>query len=357
MESWMNSLPQTLKNSTINNIILPGSHDSCTYNLDLSIPTISSMEKFRKNIGRIYSSPISVWTITQKYDIYSQLMFGIRYFDIYVSFLNNTIYTTHTFVNNLLINILDRFNIFSLSHPSEIIILDITTDYENKSSFSLDASTLFCELIKKHPIYKLCYNGDNNTSLPTYNQLINLKTPIILLIDNDVHQNNSIKRLSYDFRFKKWTNAQTPDKNTIQSLINMININQQNKNIDKLFIWQETVTPDNNDVTKGLIFYLLPYIISLINVIVMVILFTLRNKLNKKHFVIFYSIALFMLLLSLLLRIVSNTDLNKFSSTVKNSIVSIFLQNPHMLKYVTVISGDFVDENFVKNVVNLNSLL
>lgn len=347
MNDWMSRLSDDYKNKKINNIFLPGSHDSSAYVLDLSIPIKDgTFEKIRK-YGKIISPLLEKWTITQSYDIYNQLKNGIRYLDIRISELNNKFYTSHSFACIEFKIILDQINKFSLENKTEIIIIDITLDNYNKNLYKNNDG--LSNLINDHDIYKLCYNTTND-EIPTYNEMIKRGTPLILLIDNEMKL-DKLNRLTYNKRFKNWTNSQTNCDNTLRTLLNITSIIDIN-DYDKIMILEETLTPSDNEVIMSFLMHIIFHILYICTCIIF-ILVIIKQYEHKNVAILIVLTILILIILQLVFR---NTydSLKTMSKEVHGTLTELLKNNIKLKKNINVLTGDFITSDFCKIVCDLN---
>lgn len=135
-ESWMSNIPA---NKKMDQLIIPGSHDSGTYSITKNsyfsysnkapvpiwLQILSNLAP--KSIVRAISAN---WTKTQPLNFTKQLNNGIRYLDLRVCreatlFQPNNFYLCHTQLADKLITGLNQVEQFVQQHPSEFVILDI----------------------------------------------------------------------------------------------------------------------------------------------------------------------------------------------------------------------------------------
>jgi hypothetical protein len=155
---WMKGLPN---NTVLSDVVFPGSHNSST-----------------KVIYGIYDS----LAICQEYSVYEQLKAGIRYLDIRIcdDTPDNEVWVSHTFLSCKLKDVLVEIASFLSNYKSEIVLLDITTDYNRKLSNPQKLNTLLDQFLGgmsmtdyefRHSMYidlvnanKRVYYCDNNIS-------------------------------------------------------------------------------------------------------------------------------------------------------------------------------------------------
>lgn len=194
MDLWMRHLPDYVKKRGINKIIVPGTHDSGAYQVNFTTPVGSVPEKFGAYVGRFFSgigNIIIKWTQTDIYNIYQQLMMGIRALDLRISYnqSNETFYVTHTFACEVSDDVLEQISRFTAAHPSEAIILNVKPDFANVSSMTAQTDqALMQKFINKLGNSLFPTKTENSTSrleisntiFPIYADMISIKRPIIL---------------------------------------------------------------------------------------------------------------------------------------------------------------------------------
>lgn len=155
---WMTNLPTPFKSMPINQLCLPGTHNSGAYNLDLAHPIVNSTSSFSKTLKLVkklrylpfLKYKIASFTLCQDYTIYQQLKMGVRFLDLRLSYRDNgdistlplmpevdehvsNFYITHTFTCIPLHDALSDIVKFVTEYPTEIIILSIKPDWEHRS--------------------------------------------------------------------------------------------------------------------------------------------------------------------------------------------------------------------------------
>lgn len=122
LSEWQHDNIEKFSNLKINKIIVPGTHDSCAYQL---IP------KYEKSIWKKIGSRVDIakrWTLCQDKTIYDQLMIGVRHFDIRLTKENDIYYVSHTFICDTLSSILEQFNEFITMFKDEFIFVSLDKD-------------------------------------------------------------------------------------------------------------------------------------------------------------------------------------------------------------------------------------
>ncbi|CAH1102415.1 unnamed protein product [Psylliodes chrysocephalus] len=134
LENWMSLLPPQLRQTSIINIAIPGSHDSFTTQITPHSDIAPDAEQILKDLivlGPIVKDVIARWSVTQTYMGEDQLKRGIRYFDIRSATKNGTddLYICHSLYSAPVQSCLDEINTFLNSHPQEVVFLDFQHFY------------------------------------------------------------------------------------------------------------------------------------------------------------------------------------------------------------------------------------
>jgi hypothetical protein len=149
---WMGQMSEIIGSRSLRNIIIPGTHDSGTYNiseksaispdntLDASLSFIDSL---MQNIYKLpfFGEPdpelkrfFARWSKAQDKTIMEQLEAGIRYFDLRVLRRSDgEFYIVHGMYSDNINNVFADVNRFLENHPKEIVILDFNHLYHFKS--------------------------------------------------------------------------------------------------------------------------------------------------------------------------------------------------------------------------------
>jgi len=128
---WMSRLYHTrnLKNRALKEIVLPGSHDAGTSDINLCSPLETTNRSWWAPLAKIVKFVTVNYSKTQKLVPYEQAMLGIRYFDLRVYAQKKDATTRYRYTHGLLssdfINSFKNLCDFAQQHPREILILDI----------------------------------------------------------------------------------------------------------------------------------------------------------------------------------------------------------------------------------------
>ncbi|XP_055360240.1 PI-PLC X domain-containing protein 1-like isoform X2 [Betta splendens] len=129
---WMSELPPALHDIPLFNLAIPGSHDSMSYDLDISSP-IAEPESL-KRFSWVCCVPCLLlkWGATQEETIIKQLDAGVRYFDLRVARKPDDANPTRLYFYHGLYtrtdveSILKVINDWAERHPKEVIILALS---------------------------------------------------------------------------------------------------------------------------------------------------------------------------------------------------------------------------------------
>ncbi|RZF41870.1 hypothetical protein LSTR_LSTR005332 [Laodelphax striatellus] len=137
---WMKHYWNYIKDVPMNEIFLPGTHDSCSYEGILNSceddkSSVQQSTDFTSKARSLFDTSlrwlkkvpvVEEWSITQDQDIKEQLISGIRYLDIRVKKDSKGYWTTHGYVTmEKLDEILAQIVEFVLNTEKEIVIFDI----------------------------------------------------------------------------------------------------------------------------------------------------------------------------------------------------------------------------------------
>ena len=120
---WMEDLRERIEGRRLNQITIPGSHDSATDKLSLKIA--SHVPSFYKVIPRF----IRKWSKCQSLDVSGQLCAGVRYLDIRTVKIKDEFRIVHACVGGPVKDVLVQVKSFVENTTHEIVILDFQHFY------------------------------------------------------------------------------------------------------------------------------------------------------------------------------------------------------------------------------------
>ena len=263
LSNWMNEYYSKIKDKTLKDIPIIGSHDSGSYSCN-GVYGISPKSGFPNNLyflSKIFRLDYKFynWSIDQRSKIQEQLYNGIRYFDLRIclSILDNKIRIIHGFYGVELSIILTEIVNFLNINPNEFIILNLSEFSWTKKKDMNIVSHIF--LSKKINDIFGSYLIKNNDKNKTIKELRKNKGRI-LIIYGDYYQNydlsNTIKTIDNqyiidgkDILYKPWPNCQKTTDILNYFEKHMSTYKQINQ---KTFIVYKTpLTPNKNMIIKG----------------------------------------------------------------------------------------------------------
>lgn len=126
--SWMSRVPPKLR---INQLVLPGSHDSGTADLTQDSAVTPDASAVIAHAASIAPGLVAGWSKAQGTDVAGQLRRGVRYFDLRLCGGSDvqSVYTCHAMSGEKLVDIVQQVKSFVTDHPSELVILDMNHWY------------------------------------------------------------------------------------------------------------------------------------------------------------------------------------------------------------------------------------
>ncbi|EDO43542.1 predicted protein [Nematostella vectensis] len=136
----MEKLPKHKQMSPLQELVIPGTHDSCSFSVsvdnDLSPSEPKWMKLLVKIFGKLAKWVIYRWSKTQELDLGQQLIRGCRYIDMRVALnpTNGDFQTVHGLYGGRIRNLLQPVKAFVTDHPKEVVILDFNHFYNMDAS-------------------------------------------------------------------------------------------------------------------------------------------------------------------------------------------------------------------------------
>ncbi len=133
-EGWMGELFSSAENIPLNELCIPGSHDTGTYNTTVNSAEDPHMDKAINNIfNYVRNTPLSLpvkevirrWAVTQPTTTYQQLSAGARYLDIRARKVDDILVTAHGLLGAQILDIVEDMKRFLTENPNELVIFHI----------------------------------------------------------------------------------------------------------------------------------------------------------------------------------------------------------------------------------------
>lgn len=203
---WLENLSQN-KNIKIKDILLPGTHNSHSYKMNpRKLYDDNKLFKIFSSLF-IFDNFIQKWTLNQDYTIYEQLIMGVRWIDIDVTYdVNSREWKAiHSFENGNLDEMLEQIIQF-MEETNEIILLVLTprnlsNDYKRNLNKYVN---------KKFENYTIKKNLSDILNSKLSN-LINSKKQLLLFSEGE--ETIYYRRLSQE----NWLNTNDPNDGFIKS--------------------------------------------------------------------------------------------------------------------------------------------
>lgn len=329
LASWQWDNFADLKDKQLNRIILPESHNSGSYNLDMNINIPNYHSCIIRFVQKLmfFSSFLANWSICQDQTIYNQLKMGIRSFDWRVTKINDTYRLHHTFVGSDLNSYLNEYVRFFKEHPNEFIVIRVQKD--------LYGSGYWKDISKHKEFRKLVYN----TYKITYDELRKKNKNIIFVNRNDFKKS---------YIEKDYINIDTALKRAESWLLNEV----PHFDKDDYITYNTNITPSPYDFFSSFLSYSNPlYLI--------ICLYILINRCYKKKNIIKIisnpvNILLVIMIGILVLNYKFSYGLDSREPNNQNRMIDVLKKNKNYIQYITSVSMDFPTDKNIRWVINQN---
>ena len=245
--NWMSSFSKVLKDKKLNEIVLPGSHDSGTY----PITEESKRTDLFLNLGPLNSFVAKIgyrWAKTQDLSISEQLLSGIRYLDfrVFCDELNESFHLVHGFIGSNLVDELHEVFNFVKIYSKEMVIVDMRT-LTNCNTYLVNKLLKETSDILKDKL--LPPPTDKTNKLPTFGEVSVSGRTILVFLSQSYSSGN------YPWVWKREHFLEEPfaDTSDIGVLADFIKTKTtEPPNPGSLFVSQTILTPGIQDVLMGL---------------------------------------------------------------------------------------------------------
>ena len=131
--TWIGDSLGVIGEKTLQQITLPGTHDSHSYNqTNLGVPycgnTINKFTPLAKALNQSLDAVVTIWSKCQEQNIYQQMKDGMRYFDVRVTFdrTTGTWRGHHLLFGPPVSEILGNVSQFLRDYPNEIVVVELS---------------------------------------------------------------------------------------------------------------------------------------------------------------------------------------------------------------------------------------
>lgn len=247
---WMEGLPSAKWNAPLQSLVIPGSHDSCSFSISKDLEISPAESKWLKALAFLFGKPVKSivynWSVTQTLNAYQQLSSGVRYLDLRVALRpkDGLFRVVHGLYGTTLTEIMQQVKQFITECPREIIILDFNHFYNMNQSDHLK----FSNSIKSAFGKSMRPPGKQGVTV-TLKELWDNHQNILVFYDNQdiVSQNKCF--WSDNQVYSPWAN--TADAST---LLKFLNTETESHNLpkDSMHIAQALLSPNTSVLLRHL---------------------------------------------------------------------------------------------------------
>jgi hypothetical protein len=338
----------------LSELILPGTHHSALHKGTLNPINPINHKLFSKIkfILPFIKRTLSKWSETQHLTITEQLNIGVRYFDIRVSYTKNDIYVSHSFQAMKLTEVFKEFEkYYDNNGTSEVIIINIKRDFENKEFFDI---TLFKKILENTSLIKYISNSSINKKINLFGN-----KPIIINLSEYIYM--------YKIRFSYNYDSSFPDTNNVNELFKYVSYKLKeiiylSKKYDEIYPkrLRLIITPNIKNFIYIFINIFCIVIIFLSLIILLITSIIKKFKNLKLHLIIHSSINIILILTIIIVNLVyiNKNNLYKLNNNIKPKMIDFINNNiPNNINYIwNVIETDFINTNFCNYLININKL-
>lgn len=377
-DSWMaNRLSGAAKLLPLNQLCLPGTHDSASYTLNIlpTLPDNVTLQRLCRWVPFVYPV-VKKWTRTQDMTIFQQLQAGIRYLDIRVSYLDGMYWCSHTIATVPLQSVLQDIYAFvsGAKQKGEVILCNMSLDFANRASMQQGPQLAgLWDLVHNHNIKMYLYQwAGDSTQYPSYSVVTTAGTPVLLLADPELHPpqmslSSTASIISTPVGVTVyWNNSQTMLDNANKDLQRLLHsdskVSKLNNNV--LYVWEETLTPNKSNIMPPEITFAVGVGATSVTLVLVLVCAWAYHKygntaITRRLFGVFSLIVgiVWTVYITRLMSECPNTagSIKDLTKQVRGHTTSIFASNQTFTQYMSVIRTDFPDTAFVESVIRLNT--
>ena len=130
---WMQQLLPNISHLSLSKLTLPGTHDAGSFFLTSALspdPTgsavLDALVRLAEKLGIPLQDVITPWALSQSRNLYQQAEDGLRYFDVRAAYNGSNWFSYHFELGLPIYTHLSALNVFLLSHPSEIMVVEVS---------------------------------------------------------------------------------------------------------------------------------------------------------------------------------------------------------------------------------------
>lgn len=238
--TWMHDMYKDHPNVKLNQVVIPGSHDSATDQMTRHSP----YAKFNK-LHRVSQKLVYMWAKCQHHSVYEQLMDGIRYLDLRLENHSTGWKTFHGLLSNCLLDVLDQVGKFASNQQREIIIID----FQHLVNFDFQDHINLMEYIINHPQLGPRLAGNHLGADGSFLDYWKMEKNVVLFYTE------GFKHFSHLY-WSRGNSIENPWYNTPKKtvLLESLTAGIRDKGPHKFHVSQLILTPDAFKVVSGFVF-------------------------------------------------------------------------------------------------------
>ena len=125
LSDWVAQVYKDRGSTTLRDMVIPGTHDSGTYNINESVDIAPDVKPELKAVFSVAKKSAVGWAKTQSFDVKAMFEQGIRHLDLRIRKHKGEFVIVHSFVGMKVVDVLKQARDFANAHPKEPIILEV----------------------------------------------------------------------------------------------------------------------------------------------------------------------------------------------------------------------------------------
>lgn len=240
--NWMEKKMNVIRNRPLNQIAIPGTHDSATYYLNKN--SWDQIDNGFTNAIKLTQWPVLKDIIynfsrTQERNIYDQLVEGNRYLDIrFKRDSAGSVRGYHGMYGEDLVQIVNQIARFVGERPNEILIVDLQNLHNLNDTDVMVLETALSFTLGRKMAYR-----DQVSMSSTVGEILDKRRPVFVLTDDSRLLKRTIFHNRSQSIVSNWKNT-----SDINVLTNHLNSDLRNKVNNKLYVAQMVLSPNMDEI-------------------------------------------------------------------------------------------------------------
>jgi len=367
LASWQSDNFNSLKNKKIIDFILPGTHNSGSYEgkFDLSLPPAVYHQPIIKFIHsfRVYWNFLEKWSVCQDKNFYEQLKSGIRSFDMrFCLSSDNKWRLHHSFYAGTIDDAIEQFERFFSEHPNEVVIWRIwhggcsknryngwAKFIKNKTEFNKKIYNL-SKTSKKYPKNISAWPGEYiHYYRCTYKNMVENNKNIYIMSNDYVNYSYgpNTKTIESSEKWNEYWLKQEASKSRWGAPSN---------------VYGASISPDTMTFVQGFICYGYPIMLLICLIIIALRLYVIFSRANKTRTI--YNIITDIVIIIVCIFVCTFIGRCAYTKAFwglkgtepeyQNRLINVLKRNKSYIKYINVVQMDFPTDKNIKWVINQN---